>query len=102
MECYGFIFLVHMGEIFVETFMPKPDAVKGPTLTNFRTIKDSAAPPVHNKRLDFTGHEVNGITPTHKTGGPAWLTGVKAATPVQPTNNKGDGKDIGRGKVFTY
>lgn len=80
--------------------MPKADAVKGPTLTNFRTIKDSAAPPVHPRQI--MGREVNGITPTHKTGGPAWLTGVKAATPVQHTNNKGDGKDIGRGKVMTY
>lgn len=80
--------------------MPKPEAVKGPTLTNFRTIKDSAAPPV--KVPERIHREINGFTPTHRTGGPAWLTGLKSATPVQHTNNKGDGKDIGRGKVFSY
>jgi len=80
--------------------MNKRDGIKSPTETNFRTIKNSCAPPLDVKR--FSGIEVNGITPTHKTGGPAWLTGVKAGTPVQHTNNKGDGKDIGRGKVVTY
>jgi hypothetical protein len=83
--------------------MSKPDAYKGPTLTNFRTLKDGIRPPgapVTVKR--FMGTEINGFTPTHKTGGPAWNEGLRAATPVQPTNNKGDGKDIGRGKVVTY
>ena len=80
--------------------MSKPDAYKSPTETNFRTIKEQCGPPVRVPK--FSGTEINGITPTHRTGGPAWLTGVKAATPVQHTNNKGDGKDIGRGKVFSY
>jgi hypothetical protein len=45
---------------------------------------------------------VNGRTPTHAVGGPAWNEGLMAATPIQHTNNKNDGKDIGRGKVITY
>lgn len=80
--------------------MNKTDAFKSPTETNFRLLKQKIGPPV--KENYYKGPVVNGITPTHKTGGPAWLTGVKAATPVQPTNNKGDGKDINRGKVVTY
>lgn len=78
----------------------KADEFKSPTETNFRTIKAKIGPPV--KENHFVGPVINGYTPTHKTGGPAWNEGLKAATPVQPTNNKGDGKDINRGKVITY
>jgi hypothetical protein len=45
---------------------------------------------------------INGRTPTHSDGGPAWNDGLKAATPVQHTDGKNDGKDIGRGRVITY
>lgn len=79
--------------------MSKPDAFKSPTLTNFRTLKEQIGPPV---KVPMPKETINGYTPTHRTGGPAWLTGLKAGTPVQHTNNKGDGKDIGRGKVITY
>lgn len=70
-------------------------------MSNFRAIKDTL-PKTEKAAEHYSGPVVNGYTPTHKTGGPAWNEGLKAATPVQHTNNKGDGKDIGRGKVITY
>jgi len=79
--------------------MSKPDAYKSPTLTNFRILKQQIGGPV---KVSMPKQTIAGYTPTHRTGGPTWNEGLKAGTPVQPTNNKGDGKDIGRGKVITY
>lgn len=80
--------------------MSKPDAFKGPTLTNFATLKKQIGAPCKVPELVKAG--VGGYTPTHKTGGPAWNEGLRNSTPIQHTNNKGDGKDIGRDKVVTY
>ena len=70
-------------------------------MTTFRNIKDDL-PRTERAANHYTGFTINGFTPTHKTGGPAWNEGLRNATPVQHTNNKGDGKDIGRRKVVTY
>lgn len=70
-------------------------------MSNFRAIKDDL-PKTEKAANDYRGFTINGRTPTHKTGGPAWLEGLKAATPVQHTNGKNDGKDIGRPRVVTY
>jgi len=72
-------------------------------MTSFREIKDrSLQPEATSRNAPHGGHIVNGRTVTHKTGGPAWNDGLKAATPVQHTNNKNDGPDIGRPRVITY
>jgi hypothetical protein len=70
-------------------------------MSNFRQIKDTL-PYSEKAAPHYEGFTINGFTPTHKTGGPAWNEGLRNATPVQHTNNKNDGKDIGRGKVITY
>lgn len=45
---------------------------------------------------------INGRSLTHATSGPAFNDGIKAATPIRHTDNKNDGKDIGRPRVITY
>jgi hypothetical protein len=73
-------------------------------MTSFREIKDESLRPSKavSRNAEHGGHVVNGRTTTHPDGGPAWLTGLKAATPVQHTDGKNDGKDIGRPRVVTY
>lgn len=70
-------------------------------MSNFRAIKDTL-PKSEKAEPHYNGFTINGLTPTHKTGGPAWNDGLRNGTPVQHTNGKNDGKDIGRGKVITY
>ena len=73
-------------------------------MSTFREIKDASLRPsrVVSRNAQHDGHIVNGRTVTHAIGGPAWNDGLLAATPVQHTDGKNDGKDIGRGKVITY
>jgi hypothetical protein len=68
------------------------------TMETLREIKDASLEP----EKPYRGVFVNGRTPTHKDGGPAWNEGLRNATPIQHTDGKMDGKDIGRGKPITY
>ncbi len=74
-------------------------------MSSFREIKDASLRPSEavSKNETHGGHIVNGRTVSYKTGtGPAWNGGLMAATPIQHTDGKNDGKDIGRGKIITY
>jgi len=73
-------------------------------MSSFREIKDASLRPSKavSRKETHGGAITNGRTVTHTIGGPAWNEGLKNATPVQHTNNKNDGKDIGRPKVITW
>lgn len=71
------------------------------------------APPPGGPPMAGPGMPPPGMPPRHAGGrtyargggiksGPTWEEGKKNGTPVQHTNNKGDGKNIGRGRVVTF
>jgi hypothetical protein len=73
-------------------------------MSSFRQIKDSSLQPSKalSRNQEHGGYIVNGRTTTFPDGGPAWLDGLNAATPIKHSPGKNDGADIGRGKVVTW